>query len=134
MQLKHIDSSSSVPSTDASESPNPTTQDGIHPPAPSSLDGRSQPRSRSLSGGSVAVGPSLSAQGVMADELDKTLLRLSLQEGHAPVPGERISAYENAATPIGQQNVGFKVTKRSGAPSTGPGLTDFPNGMVPTLP
>ncbi|KAJ4423017.1 hypothetical protein N0V82_002284 [Gnomoniopsis sp. IMI 355080] len=129
MQHKPIDSSTSVPSNQASESPNPTTQDGIHPPAPSSLDGCSQPRSRRLSSGSFAAGPSL-AQGVMAAELDETLLRLSLQEGHAPVPGERISAYENAATPTGQQNVGFKVTKRSGSLFQGPGLTDFPNEIL----
>ncbi|KAJ4389860.1 hypothetical protein N0V93_007332 [Gnomoniopsis smithogilvyi] len=130
MQLNPIDSSASVPPTEASESPDPNTQDGIDPSAPSSLDGRSQPRSRRLSRGSVAADASLSARGVIADELDKTMLRLSLHEGHTPVPGERVSAYENAATPTGHQAMGFKVVKRSGSPSNGPRLTDCPNEIL----
>lgn len=134
MQLKPIDSSNSDPFTEASESPNPTTQDGIHPPRSSSFDGLSAPRSRRLSRSSVAADTSLSTRGVVADELDQTLLRLSLAEGHASIPGERISAYENAATPLGQRNMGFKVTKRSGSTSNGPELTDFPNGTLSWIP
>lgn len=134
MQLKPIDSSNSHPFTEASESPRSTAQDGIHPPGPSSLDGISAPRSRRLSRSSVTADTNLSTRGVVADELDQTLLRLSLAEGHAPIAGERIAAYENAATPIGQQNLGFKVTKRSGSPSNGPGLTDCPNGMLSKVP
>lgn len=134
MQLKPIDSSNSHPFTEASESPNSTTQDGIHPPGPSSLDGISAPRSRRLSRSSVGADTSLSTRGVVADELDQTLLQLSLAEGHAPIPGERIAAYENAATPTGQHNMLFKVTKRSGSPSNGPGLTDCPNGMWSNVP
>lgn len=133
MQLKPIDSSKSDPFTEASESPNPTTQDGIHPPGSSSLDGLSGPRSRRLSLGSVAADTSLSTRAVVADELDQTLLRLSLAEGHTSTPGERISAYENAVTPTGQRNIGFKVIKRSGSPSNGPELTDFPNGTLSTI-
>lgn len=134
MQLKPIDNSTSIPRTEASESRTPTTQDGILPTATSSLDGCPQPRSQRLSRDSVAADTTLSARGVGANELVQTLRRLSLQEGYAPVPGGRVLAYENAATPTGQQSIGFKVTKRSGSPSHGPALTSCPNGMLPGLP
>lgn len=134
MQLKPPDSSTSVPVTEASESRIPTTQDGIHPPAPSPFDKRCKPRSRRLSRDSVAAETNPSARGVGAAELDKSFRRLSLHEGHGPVPGERISAYENATPPTGQHIMCSKITKRSGSPSDGPVLTDCPNGMLSAFP
>lgn len=134
MQTRPLESITSLTSSEASESRNPTTQDGFHPSSTSSPYGSSQPRSRSLSPSSVAAGPGPAAHSVGADQLDEVSRRLSGQHGRAALPGERISAYENAVTPNTQQTMGFKVIKRSVLPSDGPSLTDCPNGMLPILP
>lgn len=130
MQHQPTDISSIIPSTESPEHRDATTQDGFSLPAPSLLDGRPQPRSLSLSPRSIATDTGLSTPGVGADELDETLRELSVEEGHASVPGERISAYENAAIPTGQQNSLFRVVKRSGPPHGGASLTDCPNGTL----
>lgn len=134
MQTQPLESITSVFSTEASESQIPTTQDGFHPYSASSSNGCSQLRSRSLSPSSIAAGSDLAALGAGAHQLDKVSRRLSGQDGRATLPGERISAYENAVTPNMQQTMGFKVIKRSGPPSDGPSLTDCPNGMLPISP
>lgn len=133
MQLKPIDASSIVPSTELADLRNSTTQDGIHQPAPSSLDGSSQPRARCLSPGSRDSATTLFACGVGADELDSAPQGLSIHDAHATVPGSRISAYENAATPTGHQNALFKFVKQSGSGSGGPSLGDCSNGMMPNI-
>lgn len=132
MQAQPIDSITSSPSTEAPESRTSTTQDGFHPPAPGVFDGNAQPRLRSVSPSSVAAGATPLANGSRAGQLDdhETSCRLSGQEERAPLPGERIIAYENAATPSMPPTVGFKVVKRSGSPSDGPSLADCPNGTL----
>jgi len=129
MQHQPTDISSNVPSAESSELREATTQDGFPSPAPSFLDERSQPRSGSRSPSSFAADASMSTSGVGADELDETLRELSVKDGQHAVPGERISAYENAVTPTGLQNSLFRVVKRSGSPHSGPSLGDCPNGM-----
>lgn len=130
MQHQPTDISSIVPFAEYSEIRNATTQDGFPLPEPSSLDGRPQPRSDSRSPRSVAADTSESTPGVGADELGETLRELSVNEGHPAIRGKRISAYENAVTPTGQQNSLFRVVKRSGSPHGGLSLGDCPNGMM----
>lgn len=129
MQTQPNDTPTSAP-TETSEPRTRTTQDGFHPPAPSSLGGDSQPRSRSLSPSTVAAISSFSAYRLGAVGLgeDETLCSLNAQEERTPLPGERISAYENAAIPHVQQTMGFQVVRRSGPSSDGPSLNDCPNG------
>lgn len=128
MQTEPINSTGKVPSTQVPESHQPTTQDGFHSAKPGSLDGRAQLGSGSLSPGSVAAGAH-SASATRADQAERTCL-LSDQEERHILPGERVSAYENATTPMLPQSMGFKVIKRSGASFEGPSLADCPNGML----
>lgn len=125
MQTEFTESQPRASSTAAPESHSTTTQDGIRLPEPGSTYGGSQPPSRDVSPGLVAAGASLSER-----QLDEALHRLSGQEERVTLPGERISAYENAVPPNAQQLVGFKVVKRSGPSTEGPWLTDFPNGAL----
>lgn len=117
MQTEAIATTTNFPSIETPNASPATTQDGSHLPAPSSLDGGgSSSRSRSLSPRDGAV---------QHDDISRLL---SDGEQFAFLPGERISAYENAITPTAQQTMGFKVVKRSGSVSDGPTLTDCPNG------
>lgn len=128
MQTEPIDSIEKVTSTQAPESHEPTTQDGFHPAEPGLLDGREQPGSgRPLPDSFEARARSTSA--VRADKLEETTCPLSGQVERITLPGERISAYENATTPTVPQSMGFKVIKRSGPSSGGASLPDCPNGL-----
>lgn len=131
MQAQPFDNTTTSPSTEAPKSRTSAAQDGSYPPAPGLLDGSCQLRSRSPSPSPFDATPL--ADGFRAGQLHdhETSRRLSSQEERATLPGERITAYENAATPImPQQTVGFKVVKRSGSPSDGPSLSDCPNGTL----
>lgn len=130
MQTEPIDSIEKVPSTQDPESHKPTTQDGFHSTEPGLLDGRAQLGPGSLSPDSVAAGAHSSTSAIRAGNLDdKRNHRLSGEEERLTLPGERISAYENATVPTAPQIMGFKVMKRSGHSSDGPSLTDCPNGV-----
>lgn len=78
--------------------------------------------------------PDESGAGVNADQLDKKLRRLTLdeaQDGRPSVPGQRISEYEKAlASQTAKQDLGFQVVKRSEPRSDGTRLDNFPNGML----
>lgn len=78
--------------------------------------------------------PDESGAGVNADQLDKKLQRLTLDEAlhdRPSVPGQRISEYEKAlASQTAKQDVGFQVVKRSEPRSDGIRLDNFPNGML----
>lgn len=132
MQAQPINNTTSSPSTEAPQFRTSTTQDGLYPPAPGLLDGSSPPRSRSLSTSSFASGATPLANGFRAGQVDnhKASRRLSGQGERTTLPGERIAAYENAATPNMPQTVGFKVVKRPGSSSDGPLLSDCPNGPL----
>lgn len=123
MQTEPIDSIEKVTSIQAPESNVPTTQDGFHSAEPGLLGRRSQPVSGRQSPDSVA------ARATGAVRADKPDCRLSGEGGRITFPGERISAYENAATPTTPQSMGFKVIKRSGPSSNGASLSDCPNGV-----
>lgn len=131
MQAEPIATTTNVPPTETSDSPTITTQDGFHPPAQSSLSGSSSCRSPSLSLRVAADGDRSPASRVEAEQHDDNPRLLSDGEQCAILPGDRISAYENAITPTAPQTMGFKVVKRSGSVTDGPTLTDCPNGMWP---
>lgn len=129
MPTEPIDSIEKPPSTQDPEPHRPTTQDGFHSTEPSPLDGRPQFGTGSLSQDSVAAGAHSSASAIRADKADEErLFRLNDEEERSVLPGERVSAYENATIPAVPQMMGFKVMKRSGPSSDGPSLTDCPNG------
>lgn len=77
------------------------------------------------------------SNGVNADQLDEKLRGLSSgspSRNQIPVPGQRISDYENALTPPTPRHaLGFKVIKRSDGQNDGMQLTDFPNGSYSLL-
>lgn len=115
------------PSANPSTSQQPITQDGFRSPEPGSLDGRSQPEPHGLSSGSVANGARPVLKAGNAVETGAEEHSLGSHEGHYTLPGERVTAYEHATTPI--LPTGFKVTKRPSPSSEGPSLADCPNGM-----
>lgn len=130
MQNEPTYTSHSVSQQNDFVTPSATTQDGFHVlDEPSPFHGDSRFGLKDASATSVAVGSETSADGVNAAKLDDRLRRLSGHDGIIALPGERISAYENAMTPtIPRQASGFTVIKRSGSPGDGPGLADCPNG------
>ncbi|KAI0852979.1 hypothetical protein F5Y00DRAFT_226496 [Daldinia vernicosa] len=82
------------------------------------------------------AGAGVSGEGVDSDSLRKRLRRLNDVRGEpdatrSKAPGQRISAYESALTPvIPRQALGFKVIKRADAGSDGVQLSDFPNEIL----
>lgn len=128
MQTVPINSIEKVPSTQHPESPKPTTQDEFHSDEPGSLEGRSHPGPGSLAPESVAADAHLRS-AIRADHDDERKDSLNGEEGRSTLPGERVSAYENATIPAIPHLMGFKVMKRSGSLSDGPSLTDCPNGV-----
>lgn len=116
MQTEPIQSITIVPTIEATQSRKSTTQDGLRPAEPSILDG----------GGFPANGDAATQSGGPPHPVRNS-------NGGFTLPGERIAAYENAATPITQHTMGFKVMKRSGPLHDGPSLTDCPNGACSKL-
>lgn len=111
MQTEPIESTTSILPIAAIQSRNLTTQDGFCPAEPGTLEDRGSPAN-----GEGTDRPEDASRGVRSPGGDFTL------------PGERIAAYENAATPTALPTMGFKVVKRSGTISDGLSLTDCPNG------
>lgn len=111
MQTEPIESTTSIPTIEAFQSRTPTTQDGIRAAEPGVLH----------DGGSPANGEGTTVSGVASRGVRSP-------DGGFALPGERIAAYENAATPPPQHIMGFKVMKRSGHAYDGLSLTDCPNG------
>ncbi|KAL7921653.1 hypothetical protein ACQKWADRAFT_294897 [Trichoderma austrokoningii] len=78
--------------------------------------------------------PDESDAGVNADQLDKKLRRLTLdeaQDGRPSVPGQRVSEYEKAlASQTAKQDFGLQVVKRSEPRSDGIRLDNFPNEIL----
>lgn len=109
MQTEPIASTTIVPTIEAAESRNPTTQDGFCPAEPDVLE----------TGGSPIQ---------EATPSEGTSRRVRSPDGGFTLPGERVAAYEGAATPTAQHTIGFKVVKRSGPKSDSLSLTDCPNG------
>ncbi|ROW09370.1 hypothetical protein VMCG_02566 [Cytospora schulzeri] len=130
MHTEPIDSIEKVPSTQDPESHIPTTQDGFHSTEPGPLHGRAQLGPGSLPPDSVAAGAHSSTSTTRAGNIDEEKRRLSGEEERPTLPGERVSAYENATIPTVPQVMGFKVMKRSGPLSDGPSLTDCPNEIL----
>lgn len=115
------------PSTNASTSQQSITQDGFRSPESGSIDGGSQLELHSLSSGRVADGASPVLKASNAVETAAEEPSLGSHESHYTLPGERVTAYEHATTPI--LPTGFKVTKRPIPSSEGPSLADCPNGV-----
>ena len=75
------------------------------------------------------------ADGIDFERFNERLRGLGLADCHVggQSPGQRVSDHENASSPVlrtPRRRVGFKVIPRVGdAPSDGPKITDFPNGM-----
>lgn len=129
MQAQPIDETTSSNPTEATETQTSAIQDGFQQHVTSLPDDR--PRTSSRRSSFAAAARSLTSESnswVFGGSAD-TPRRLSGEDERATLPGERITAYENAATPDMSQTVGFKVVKRSGPPSDGPSLADCPNGM-----
>lgn len=118
------------PSTNASTSQQSITQDGFRSPEPGSLDGDPQPELHGLSSGRLANGASPVLKAGNAVETGADEPPLGSHESHYALPGERVTAYEHATTPV--LPTGFKVTKRPSPSSEGPSLADCPNGVYPT--
>lgn len=79
------------------------------------------------------------ADGIDFERFNERLRGLTLADRHVGglSPGQRVSEHENAASPAPRtprRRVEFKVVPRVGdAPSDGPSVTDFPNGMSELL-
>ncbi|KAL8409680.1 hypothetical protein RB594_007941 [Gaeumannomyces avenae] len=140
MQRELLETSDRDPLSATPRSPQPISQDGFHrsrsdghrdrhAPAPGSQSGRSPRSVQPEADAASATG------AVNARQLDEKLRRLSSHDrAHRPAPaiaGQRISEYENALTPNApKQQLGFNVVKRSGSPSEGTQLADFPNEIL----
>lgn len=111
MQTEPIECTTSVPTIEATQSRNYTTQDGLCPAETGILDGRGSP-----------------VYGEATAQSEGASRRVKSPDGGFTLPGERIAAYENAATPTTQHTMGFKVIRRSGLTSDGLSLADCPNG------
>lgn len=116
MQTEPIACTTIVPTIQATESRNPTTQDGFCPAEPHVVEPGGFPPVRD------------------ATPLPEgTSRRVRSPDGGSTLPGERVAAYEGAATPTAQHTMGFKVVKRSSPKPDGLALTDFPNGACARL-
>lgn len=110
-----------------------------HDPSGSALalDPRQQQaRLGSLSPQSARIGATSGSftEGVDSESLEERLRGLnhsaSLDAGSPPLPGKRISEYENALAPsTPRKALGFKVIRRDDALASGVLLSEFPNGM-----
>lgn len=75
------------------------------------------------------------ADGIDFERFNERLRGLGLADRHVGglSPGQRVSEHENASSPAlraPRRRVEFKVVPRVGdAPSDGPSIADFPNGM-----
>lgn len=126
MQTEPTKSINQEPSTNASKSQQPTTQDGFRSPELGSLDGSSQPGFCGATSGRVPNGASPVLRDINTVEAGQEQRASGSHEGHVTLPGQRVTAYEHATTPT--IPTGFKVTKRPGPSSEGPSLEDCPNG------
>jgi hypothetical protein len=130
MQQEFLESFHRPVDTQASASPPTISQDGfyqLHQCGSAPDQHAQQPWDRPASA-SPPRSTGSAADAVNADQLEKRLRRLSVED-RPQAPGHRISEYENALTPLTpRQPMGFKVIKRADANANGPQLTDFPNG------
>jgi hypothetical protein len=137
MQQVPTESSNQIPQSNPPIASTNSTQDGFsqHDPADLSRDGLEHSRSHSPC--SVIEPNREVALGLSANQLNERLRGISLGPASGeqpPVPGQRISDYENALTPpAGGHTMGFKVIKRHDTRSDGTQLEDFPNGKVASL-
>lgn len=132
MQAESIESIISATTIEAPDTTSPTAQDGFPPTKPSSLEGDPQLYSNDTPASPDPADSNPAANRVAPSQLE-TSHQLRGHEGGFILPGERISAYENASTPSIQQPMGFQVIKRSDPSSYGLSLTDCPNGACATL-